>query len=118
MIEMARREIIPAVSEFVGKLSSGVCAKKSLGNIPCNAETKLIKTLSVLNDRADEAAEKLARDLKAIDKSDVRAESVAMAHVIIPDMEALRTIVDEMETLTASEYWKYPSYFDLLYSVR
>ncbi len=119
MIEMVRREIIPAVSEFVGKLSGSVCAKKSVGaDIPCKAETKLIKTLSELNDRADEAAEKLARDLKAIDKSNVRAASVAMAHVIIPDMEALRAIVDEMETLTASEYWKYPSYFDLLYSVR
>ncbi len=118
MIEMARREIIPAVSGFVGKLSGGVCAKKSLGDIPCKAETKLIKTLSELNDSADDAADKLARDLKAIDKSDVRAASVAMAHVIIPDMEALRKIVDEMETLTASEYWKYPSYFDLLYSVR
>ena len=106
------------MSGFVGKLSGGVCAKKSLGDIPCKAETKLIKTLSELNDSADDAADKLARDLKAIDKSDVRAASVAMAHVIIPDMEALRKIVDEMETLTASEYWKYPSYFDLLYSVR
>ena len=41
-----------------------------------------------------------------------------MAHVIIPDMEEVRALVDEMETLTSSDYWQYPTYFDILYSVK
>ena len=41
-----------------------------------------------------------------------------MAHVIIPGMDELRRYVDEMETLTSADYWPYPTYFDLLYSVR
>ena len=119
MVEMARREIIPAVSAFIEKLCKAVNAKKSVkGSLPCSAETKLIDRLSCLNDTADGAVEKLVADLKAVDKSDVKKSSQAMAHVIIPDMENLRKAVDEMETLTSSEFWKLPTYFDLLYSVR
>lgn len=119
MVEMARREIIPAVSAFVEKLCNGVTAKRKVNeNIPCSAENKLIEKLSRLNDTADEAVEKLVADLKAVDKSDVKKASKDMAHVIIPDMENLRKAVDEMETLTSSEFWKLPTYFDLLYSVR
>ena len=41
-----------------------------------------------------------------------------MAHIIIPDMEEIRKYVDEMETLTSSDYWPYPSYYDILYGVK
>ena len=41
-----------------------------------------------------------------------------MAHTVIPDMDKLRNCVDEMETLTSSDYWPYPSYFDILYGVK
>ena len=44
--------------------------------------------------------------------------SQAMAHTVIPDMEEVRSYVDEMESLTSSDYWPYPTYFDLLYSVK
>lgn len=119
MIEMARRDIIPSVSEFVARLCKGVISKREVnGKLPCLAETKLIEKLSELNDRADGAVERLASDLDTVDKSDVRLSSEAMAHKIIPDMERLRAVVDEMETLTSSAYWRYPTYFDLLYSVR
>ncbi|MDE7440502.1 MAG: glutamine synthetase III [Clostridia bacterium] len=119
MIEMARREIIPAVSAFIEKLCSAVNAKKSVkGSLPCSAETKLIDRLSYLNDTADAAVEKLVSDLKAVKKGDIKKSSEAMAHVIIPDMENLRKAVDEMETLTSSEFWALPTYFDILYSVR
>ena len=56
--------------------------------------------------------------LAGIDKDDVRPASKAMAHEILPQMQAVRKIGDEMETLTAQDYWPYPSYTDLLYSVK
>ena len=119
MIEMAKREIIPAVSEFVDKLCGAVSAKKNVGgNIPHSAESKLIDRLSNLNDKAYEATEKLERDLEEVNLSDRLNAAQAMAHVIIPDMERLRAAVDEMETLTSSKYWTHPTYFDILYSVR
>ena len=118
MIEMARREIIPAVSEYVEKLCSAVCAKKIINeSIPNAAELKLIEKLSKLNDRADEAVERLEHDLKCIAVDKLLAAQY-MAHTIIPDMEKLRKAVDETEKLTSSKYWCMPTYFDILYSVR
>ena len=82
------------------------------------AKNSLQGQLSELNDKEFEAITKLERDLKKIDKDDVIPASQAMAHVIIPDMEKVRQYADEMETLTSSEFWPYPTYFDILYGVK
>ncbi len=119
MIEMAKRDIIPAVSDFVAELCQNVASKRAVSEkVPCNAEIKLIDKLSQLNDTASAAVEKLEGDLKSVDRREVLSASQSMAHLIIPDMEAVRAIVDEMETLTSADYWPYPTYFDLLYSVK
>lgn len=119
MIEMAKRDIIPAVSDFIADLCQNVAAKQAVcEDIPYRTEKKLIARLSELNDLTSEAVEKLENDLKNVDKQNVKEASQAMAHVVIPDMEEVRKYVDEMETLTSSDYWPYPSYFDILYSVK
>lgn len=119
MIEMAKRDIIPAVSDFIADLCQNIAAKQAVcEDIPYRTEKKLIARLSELNDLTSEAVEKLENDLKNVDKQKVKEASQAMAHVVIPDMEEVRKYVDEMETLTSSDYWPYPSYFDILYSVK
>ncbi len=119
MIEMAKRDIIPAVSDFIAVLCQNVASKLAVSEkIPCNAEIKLIDKLSSLNDKASAAVEKLENDLKSVNKRDVQSASQTMAHLIIPDMEEVRALADEMETLTSADYWPYPTYFDLLYSVK
>ncbi|MDE7329868.1 MAG: glutamine synthetase III [Clostridia bacterium] len=119
MLEMAKRDIIPAVSDFVADLCQNVAAKQAVcESIPFKTEKDLITRLSALNDEASALVCKLEEDLKKVDKTQVVPAAKAMAHSVIPDMEALRKAVDEMETLTSSDYWPYPSYFDLLYSVK
>lgn len=119
MIEMAKRDVIPAVSAFVAELCSNVAAKREIcESIPVEPEKSLITQLAELNSKTNAAVAKLDSDLKAIALHDVRPASQAMAHVIVPDMAEVRTLVDEMETLTSSDYWPYPTYFDLLYSVK
>lgn len=119
MLEMVKRDVIPAVSDFIATLCQNVASKQAVcDKIPFKTEKNLIARLAALNDEASDAVAKLEADLKAIDKEHVEPASQAMAHVIIPDMEALRKIVDEMETITSSDYWPYPSYFDILYSVK
>ena len=119
MIEMARRDIIPAVSDFVADLCQNVAAKQAVcDKIPFETEKNLIARLAELNDGTSAAVTKLENDLKAIDKSNVLEASHAMAHTVVPDMEELRKLVAEMETLTSADYWPYPSYFDILYSVK
>lgn len=119
MIEMAKRDIIPAVSDFVATLCQNVAAKQAVcDKIPFKTEKDLIEKLAKLNDLTSAAVTKLEKDLKGVDKHDVRPASQAMAHSVIPDMEDVRKLVDEMETLTSSDYWPYPTYFDILYSVK
>ena len=119
MIEMAKRDIIPAVSAFVAELCQNVAAKQAVcESIPFNAEKNVISKLAELNDNTDAAVEKLETHLKNITLHDVKTASQAMAHVVVPDMQEVRKLVDEMETLTSSDYWPYSTYFDLLYSVK
>lgn len=119
MIEMAKRDIIPAVSDFVAELCQNVSAKRgAFEAIPCRTEEELVKKLSILNDETFAAVEKLEADLKAIDKNDVLPASQAMAHRIVPDMDEVRRLADEMETLTSADYWPYPTYFDILYGIK
>ncbi len=119
MIEMVRQDVIPAVSDFVGVLCQNLAAKLAVSDrIPCKTEKNLIDRLASLNDEASAAVDGLEKHLKEIDKKDVLPASQAMAHKVIPDMERVRKVVDEMETLTSSDYWPYPTYFDILYSVK
>ncbi len=119
MTEMAKRDVIPAVSDFVAELCRTVSAKRAVGgDIPCETEKARITRLSALNDETSAAVARLEADLKNIDMANVKNASQAMAHIVIPDMAEIRKRVDEMETLTSSEYWPYPTYFDLLYSVK
>ena len=119
MIEMAKRDIIPGVSDYVATLCSNVSAKRAVcEEIPFETEKSLIKVLSKSNDDFFNAVAKLEGDLAKIDCQDVICASQTMAHVIIPDMENVRKIADEMEKLTSSDYWPFASYFDVLYSVK
>jgi glutamine synthetase len=119
MLEMVKQDIIPAVSDYVAELCTNVAAKQAVcKDLPCTTEKNIIKQLSSGNDKVTALVEKLEGELAAIDMSDVRASSQAMAHKVIPVMEEMRAVVDGMEKITSSDYWPYPTYFDLLYSVK
>ncbi len=117
MLDMAKREIIPAVSGYVSALCDGVASRQACG-ITCPVEKAIAIKLSNLNGDLYAAVEKLESDLAAIDKDNVKEASQAMAHTVIPDMEKVRAAADEAEKLTAAEYWPYPTYSDMLYRVK
>ncbi len=118
MLEMVKRDVVPAVSDYVANLCANVAAKQAVNEeLPCRGEKETITQLATLNDDVSALVNKLEGELKELRLADVRPASQAMAHKIIPLMEDMRKCVDRMETLTASDYWPYPTYFDLLYSV-
>lgn len=120
MSEMTRQDILPAVSAYIASLAEAVASKRAVcADLPCTAETALIKSLSGLLDSAYEKVEALDALLQ-----DGKAEShnaLTMAtyykDVIIPAMTALRAVVDQMEVNTSADYWPYPSYGDLMFRV-
>ncbi len=119
LLQMVRQDIIPAVSDYAAELCANVAAKQSVNDsIPCNTERDLIMKLSEGNDRLSALAVRLEDILDGIVMSEVIPASQAMAHEVIPVMEEIRAVADGMEKITSSEYWPYPTYFDLLYSVK
>ena len=118
MIEMASRDIIPAVNAYMGDLAAGANEKEKLIPGSCAVERDIVKKLSALCYKAYTALEELLRIEKVtalIPDNVARAESYH--DNVIPAMKALREYVDEMETLTASEYWPLPTYGDMMFKV-
>lgn len=119
-IDMVKRDIIPAVSSYVAKLTNGVLAKRNLSaSIPCTAELDIITALSSLQDSTYEALNELERTMTDIRSagSDITKIAFYYKDEVLPVMQELRTYVDGMETMTASEFWPYPTYADLMFHV-
>ena len=118
MIEMASRDIIPAVNAYMGDLARGANEKEKLIPGSCAVERDIIKKLSALTYKAYNALEELLRIEKitaSIPDNVARAESYH--DNVIPAMETLREHVDAMEELTSSEYWPLPTYGDMMFKV-
>ena len=120
MIDMARKEILPAVEGYVSELAKTAAAKKAVApGIPCAYETGLVEKLSMLTDqiavKTDELEDALL-ELKGI--SDVKEESFAIRDTVLGKMAALRAVADEAETQTSEKYWPFPTYGELLFGVR
>ena len=120
MIDMARKQILPAVQEYTGTLAGTAAAKKAVSpKVVCAYETATIEKLSALTDTIAVATDELEATVLALkDCADVVAESEAIRDTVIGKMNALRTAVDEAETHTAESYWPFPTYGELLFGVR
>ncbi|MGO5076728.1 glutamine synthetase III family protein [Oscillospiraceae bacterium LCP25S3_E3] len=120
MLDMAKKDIFPAVSAYVAELASACNAKKALSeSIPCDAEVKVIEKLSkllVCFQNKIEALETKVNEAKGIE--DVADQAMFYGKEVFGAMNELRAIGDEMETSTAADYWPYPSYAELLFGVR
>lgn len=120
MLEMAKRDILPAVSAYSEELARTAKTKKSvLPSADCTYEEKSLEKLSALSGamfvKTDALEEALA---KAGGLEDVTEEAMYYKDSVIPAMAALRADADALETITAKKYWPYPSYGDLLFSVK
>ena len=119
MIDMARKEILPAVESYVRDLSETLVAKTAaVPSISANYERTLIEKLSVIVEEIDAAANSLESSLieyKTI--ADVGTAAALIRDVILQKMAELRIVADEAETLTAEKYWPFPTYDKLLFGV-
>ena len=119
MVDMARRDILPAVEGYAAALSSGVAAKKAAApELACSYETQRIRKLSSLTDIMEERTEELATAAAHFDTiRDVTEQGEEIVNGILPKMARLRAACDEAETLTPADRWPFPTYGDLLFSV-
>ncbi|MBQ7699261.1 MAG: glutamine synthetase III [Clostridia bacterium] len=120
MVSMAKTQILPAVAKFASDIAKDAQSKKALDpNLSCEYETGLVKKLSGLTDTIAIKTDALQKALiKLQDADDITAESVMIRDDVLSEMCGLRVACDEAETLTAKSYWPFPSYADILFSVR
>ena len=120
MIDMVNKDILPAVSKYVGKLSKTAATKKScFAGADCTYEEKTVTKLSALSGSIYTKVTDLEDsfiDLK--NAGSIVEEAEMFKSVIIPKMQELRAVTDEAECITSAEYWPYPSYGELLFGVR
>ena len=120
MIDMAKKNILPAVTSYVRDLTDTALAKKALSDaIPTSVEEDLITSLSnKLVSFSKKTAELEEAVIKASDYSDDNLKYAKYyRETVFALMQELRAVGDAMETETASEYWPYPSYGELLFGV-
>ena len=119
MVEMVRKNYLPAIEDYLYSLANAASLMRSVSqNVKCNYEISTLERLSELTDEILEKVqclEEALEDLKGY--SDVIATSQAVRDDLIPKMEDLRKYVDEAEMLTSEKYWPFPSYGKLLFSV-
>ncbi len=119
MEEMAKKDIYPAVNKYIRDLCATVRAKKDVcEKAPCAAEEKLIGKLSSMNEAMSEKTEALEELLIGSKACKTPAALAAFfAEKVIPVMQEIRMYADNMELCTAKEYWPFPTYGELLFSV-
>ena len=119
MIDMAQKDILPAVSAFIREQVDAALAKKALSAaIPAETEEKLAASLSEKQARFARLIGELAEETeKASAVKDPLEQAFAYRNLVFSKMEELRAVGDSMEAETAADYWPYPSYTDLLFGV-
>ena len=117
MIDMAKKDIAPAVSAYSAELAATAVSKKELG---VNAKAEL-EVLTKISDLAAVLNDKIATLESAVIKAgefELKEQADFFHDTVIPAMNELRLVADELETLTAEAYWPFPGYGDLLFSVQ
>ena len=120
MVDMAKKEILPAVEKYTKSLADTLAAKKAaVAGLPCKYETAAVTKLSELSDSIADATDDLEAEIEKFQAiEDVTEAANDTRDVILGKMDSLRAVCDEAETITAKEFWPFPTYSDLLFSVK
>jgi glutamine synthetase len=118
MIDMARKDILPAVSRYGAALATALDAKQRVG-VNDTYERESAAQISSLTGEMYEKLLHLERELDTLAAvCDSTEQSMFYKERILPAMAELRRVGDALESVTAAEYWPFPTYGDLLFGVR
>ena len=120
MVDMVRKNYLPAIERYLFRLAETTSLMRQVSEkVKCNYEVSTMERLSELTDSILESVKKLEEDLEQFKSlEDVFASSAFVRDEMLPSMETLRGYVDEAEMLTSQKDWPFPSYGQLLFSVK
>ena len=117
MVDMASKDIIPAVATYEGDLANSILAIKEAGAAAV-AQTELLNKIDSLLAEAKTALNKLIdEEAKAASMGDVKEQAFYYKDVVKAAMEALRAPIDKLEMLVDGSVWPIPTYGDLMFEV-
>ena len=119
-VDIARKHIVPAIISYQAFLLNEINLKKQYAKeISSRLEEDVLNRLANLSDGFFEKLEKLTEDIKKYQKTwDNLRKARYSKNVLLKEMQELRNYVDKMELLMGKEYIKFPTYEDILYSVK
>ena len=120
MLEMAKREIVPAVIKYIGFVARSLNSVKETGlAVDVTVQAGLLKDLSAAAGQFKAALGKLEKVLeKAPEAGSAHDRALYFRDRVIPAMEALREVGDRLEVITGEEYWPMPTYAELIFGIR
>ena len=118
--KLVKKNILPAAAMYSGELSNAATSKAEfLPESDCTYEHDTVKRLSELLGKAHKKETELIAELYAAeDKGDLLEKAYHYKDSVLVKMSELRELVDEMELLVSRKHWPFPTYGDLLFSVR
>ena len=118
MIDMAGKQIIPAVIKYTTALANSINAVKAAGDVDISTQADLLKEVSALLSETKGALVKLSDvTAQAGTMEEGRAQAVYFRDEVKTAMEALRAPVDKLEMIVDKDMWPMPSYGDLIFEV-
>ncbi len=120
MLDMARRDILPAACSYQKMLGETIAAKHaSVGSADCTYESETLETAAALTKAAYESVKALDDALSAAKTEEDTGKAAQICKdSVLEKMNELRASADALETLTATSDWPYPTYGEMLFSVR
>ena len=120
MMAMTKKDILPAVTQYAKEVTDEALAKKALlPNADCSYEEELVSKLSALVSSMNVKVKTLEDAvMNAPDNASAADTAMYYKDKVFSAMTELRIVGDELETLTSVKYWPYPTYGDLLFSVK
>ncbi len=114
MVDMIRKQILPAVFDYTRDLAQGIALKQAAG-LPCKSETELLNRLSTTADRLYETCEALNAHVQSLPTEQDLRRADYCHDVLLRDMAYARKDADTLEALVGKSRWPYPTYSDLLF---
>ncbi|MBR6071168.1 MAG: glutamine synthetase III [Ruminococcus sp.] len=117
MVEMARKQLLPASLDYLDKLCTAIACKKSVGIIS-KAEEQIAAKLNDLCDRFYESIERLEKQVASASEIDDVLKQAEFYHdYVLAEMDIMRSIADEIELNMPLSYWPIPTYSEIIYNV-
>ncbi|MBR7133299.1 MAG: glutamine synthetase III [Clostridia bacterium] len=118
LIEMMNRAVVPAITAYTDKLCVAVLHKNNLGGVNATVEKELIARLSAANKEIYALTDELKIAVATAERTvDVTERAEQYRNIILRLMADIRHYTDSAESVVPSEYWPYPSYGELLFSI-